>query len=59
MIDWELKEVVAQQQHEMGDFEIHEDDMPIGDFSVLTCFKMKEYDALAKIDENDLPLGGL
>lgn len=43
----------------MGDFEIHEDDMPIGYFYALTHFKMKEYDALAKIDENDLPLGVL
>lgn len=43
----------------MGDPEIHEDDMPIREFSALACFKFKGYDAFVEIDEDDLPLGVL
>lgn len=43
----------------MGDPEIHEDDMPIREFSALACFKLKGYDAFVEIDEDDLPLGVL
>lgn len=41
----------------MRDFEIDEDDISIGDFSVSLRFKMNGYGAQVEVDDDDLLLG--